>query len=96
MISALEEKAKNSLGGCMEITRDADQPAADQWILEKWHKLIETHLPDDVFNADETGLYFHVLHEHTLQNESKKGCRTPKEHTTDLCCISINGRKENF
>lgn len=79
--------------------RDADQTAANQWILEKWPKLIETYSPNDVFSADETGLYFRALPEHTylFQNESTKGCRIPKERITVLSCVSMTGRKEkNF
>ena len=81
-----------------EEQRDTDPSAADQWILEKWAKLIETYLPDDEFKADETGLHFRELPEHTylFQNESIKGCRTPKEHITVPCCISMNGRKEKL
>ena len=78
--------------------RDADQSAADEWILEKWPKLIETYSPDDVFNADETGLYFRALPDYTylFRNESTKGCRTPKERITVLCCVSMNDRKEKL
>ena len=35
---------------------DTNQSDADQWILEKWPKLIEMYSSDDVFNADEMGL----------------------------------------
>ena len=54
--------------------------------------------PDDAFNTDEMGLYFLELPEntHLFQNESTKGGRTPKKHITDLCWISMNGRKEKL
>ena len=51
--------------------RDADQSSADQLILEKWPKLIEMHLPDDVFNAAQMGLYFCALPEHIYLFHSK-------------------------
>ena len=43
---------------------DAVQSAANQWILGKSPKPIETYLPDDVFNVDKTDLYFHAFPEH--------------------------------
>ena len=54
--------------------RNIDQSAADQCILEKTLKFIETFSPDDVFIAYKASLYFHALLENTylFRNESTK------------------------
>ena len=78
--------------------KDANNVAADQWIKEEWPKLIATYSPEDVYNADETGLYFRALPEHTymFQKESTQGCKTSKERLTVLCCASRPALKKNF
>lgn len=40
-------------------------------MVNKWHaeeiiKLVADFSPDDIFNADETGMFFQLLPQHTL------------------------------
>lgn len=51
-----------------------------------------------MFNADETGLYFRALPEHTyvLQNDKAKGTKSCKERITILCCASMTGEKKKL
>jgi len=37
---------------------EADHSAAHQWLLEEWPKLVAEYPPSDIYNADETGLYY--------------------------------------
>ena len=62
--------------------KDADNAAAHQWIKEEWPILIAAYSPEDEYNADETGLYFRAMPEHTymFQKENTQGCKTSKEH----------------
>jgi hypothetical protein len=78
--------------------KDADVSAAEIWIQEEWPKIVSEYSPDDIYNADETGLYYRALPEHTLmfKNESAKGCKTSKDRLTVLCCASMSGSKENL
>lgn len=54
--------------------------------------------PADVFNADETGLYYRALPEHAyiFTNEKAKGTKTSKERLTMLCCASITDEKKKL
>ena len=78
--------------------RDADFSAADAWIEKEWPKIIAEYSPENIYNADETGLYYRALPEHTylFKNESAKGCKTSKERLTVLCCVSMSGKKEKL
>jgi hypothetical protein len=78
--------------------KDADFSAAETWISEEWPKIIAEYSPEDVYNADKTGLYYRALPEHSymLKNESSKGCKTSKERLTVLCCANMSGSKEKL
>ena len=78
--------------------KDADFSAANVWIENEWPKIIEEYAPEDIYNADETGLYYRALPEHTFmfKGENAKGCKTSKERLTVLCCASMSGNKENL
>jgi hypothetical protein len=47
---------------------------ADEWIKRELSKIIADYSPEDTYNADETGLYFRAMHEHTylFKNEGAK------------------------
>ncbi|KAL4107979.1 hypothetical protein QTP88_018247 [Uroleucon formosanum] len=77
---------------------EADQVAARSWNNSKWLSLIAKYPPSFVFNADETGLYFRALLEHTyaFKNEKTRGTKTSKERLTILCCASIDGEKRKL
>jgi hypothetical protein len=47
----------------------------DEWIKREWPKLIAEFLPEDTYNADNTGLHFRAMVEHTLlfKNERANG-----------------------
>lgn len=76
---------------------DADFAGAKLWLEKEWPSLIAEFSPSDVFNADETGLFYRALPEHTyvLKNERAKGTKACKERVTLLCCASMMGEKKN-
>lgn len=51
---------------------EADQVAARLWINSEWSSLIAKYPQSCVFNADETGLYFRALPEHTYAFKNEK------------------------
>ncbi|KAL4153417.1 hypothetical protein QTP88_001250 [Uroleucon formosanum] len=55
--------------------KDADFSAAENWLKTEWPKIISEYTPDNVYNADETGLFYRALPEHSylFKNENVKG-----------------------
>ncbi|XP_035824743.1 tigger transposable element-derived protein 6 [Aplysia californica] len=58
-------------------------------------KEVLTYKPCDVYNADETGLYFKCLPDKTLafqvQGEACSGMKVPKDRITILCAANMDG-----
>lgn len=75
---------------------DADAEGADVWLTEEWPRLVSQYSPDDIYNADETGLYYRALPETTyaFKDENTKGCKLAKDRISVLCCASLTGKKE--
>jgi hypothetical protein len=72
--------------------------AADEWIKREWPKIIAEYPPEDSYKADETGLYFSAMPEHTylFKNESPKGFISSKERVTVFCCANMKGEKRDL
>jgi len=72
--------------------------AADEWIKREWPKIIAEYSPEDPYNADETGLHFRAMSEHTylFKSESAKGFKSSKERVTVLCCVNMKGEKRDL
>lgn len=66
--------------------------------LEKLPSLIRGYSPSNIYNADETGLFFRALPNKTLtlKNEKCIGGKLPKERVTILHCANMNGDKEKL
>jgi hypothetical protein len=56
--------------------------------------LLNIH-PKTLNNADETGLYFRAMPEHTylFKNESARGFKSSKERVTIFCCANMKGER---
>ncbi len=78
--------------------RDADVKGADVWLKEEWPRLAARYAPDDVYNADETALYYRAMPETTFmfKDENAKGCKIAKDRITVLTCVSLTGEKEKL
>ena len=45
---------------------EAEKKGAEYWILTEWPKLLKEFKFSDIYNADETGLYFRAMpYQHT-------------------------------
>jgi len=66
--------------------------STDAW-LESRPSLLGGYEPRDVYNADETGLFFNVLPDRTLgyKGESCHGRKHSKDRLTVLLCINSDG-----
>lgn len=72
-----------------------DQTSAEQFVKDfEMFVLEEGYLPEQLFNADETGLYWKCLPSKTLAHESEKaapGHKSSKERLTVLLCANAAG-----
>jgi hypothetical protein len=61
--------------------------------LESLPSFLEGYEPRDVYNADETGLFFNVLPERTLayKGETCHGGKHSKDRLTLLLCVNSDG-----
>ena len=77
---------------------DADVSAVHSWLKEQWPILISEYSPSDVYNADESGLYYRALPKasYVFKNENARGCKIAKDGITILCCVSMTDEKENL
>lgn len=78
--------------------KSTDLIAANNWLSNEWPRITAEYSPQDIYNADETGLYFRAMPEHTFlfKNNPSKGFEELKEHVTVLCCISMVGEKRDL
>ena len=71
----------------------------DQTTVEEWKtrlpQLCDGFKPQDIFNADETGLFFRALPKRSLveKGDSCHGIKSPKDRITLLLCASMTGEK---
>src|SRR2546423_6250561 len=54
-------------------------------------KLLSQYRPEDVYNADETGLFFQMIPNQTLATKPVKGKKKDKERITILLCTNATG-----
>ncbi|XP_025243377.1 tigger transposable element-derived protein 6 [Theropithecus gelada] len=69
--------------------------------VNEWHageiiKLIADYSPDDIFNADETGVFFQLLPQHTLaaKGDHCRGGKKAKQRLTALFCCNASGTEK--
>ena len=63
---------------------DADVTEKENWITTVWPRLFQQYGEEDIFNADETGIYFRAMPNSTLtfQNDIRRG--TKNRRSTSL------------
>ncbi|KAJ8928787.1 hypothetical protein NQ314_018645 [Rhamnusium bicolor] len=66
--------------------------------LNKMPSLLKDYSPRDIFNVDETGLFFRALADKTLTFKREKcvGGKMPKERLTIAHCVNMVGEKEKL
>ena len=60
--------------------RDADTPTSETWLKETLPNILSRYSESDIFNADETGLYYRLLPDrsHVLKGENLAGGKKSK------------------
>ena len=68
----------------------------DQWRNDILPKLLEGYRPKDVFNADETGIFWRLLPDKTLafKGETCSGGKRSKERVTAMVCANSDGSEK--
>ena len=78
-------------------TLSGESAAVDLSIVDEWKNrlssIIDKYDPNDVYNADETGLFFKALPNRSLvmSKETCKGGKRSKERFTVLLCTNMTG-----
>lgn len=65
----------------------------EEWVKEKWPKIREGYADSEIYNADETGIFFKLLPDKTLKFKGEKctGGKLAKDRLTVLLCANMNG-----
>ena len=71
----------------------ADISSAEEWIKSVLPDLLEKYRPNNVYNADETGLYYRATPDGSLcyRHEKLSGSKKAMERITVLCCSNMTG-----
>jgi hypothetical protein len=79
---------KKLVGESAEVSVES----TDAW-LESLPSLLDSYEPRDIYNADETGLFFNVLPARTLAYKGKSchGGKHSKDRLTVLLCVKSDG-----
>lgn len=66
---------------------------ANEWRQNKMKEILEKYAPEDIYNADETGLFFQLLPDRTLAFKGEKcyGGKKSKQRLTVLLCTNSTG-----
>ncbi|KAI6652943.1 Tigger transposable element-derived protein 6 [Oopsacas minuta] len=72
-----------------------DPGTVDTW-KQQLHTIIGGYSPEDIFNCDETGLYYKVLPTKSLVEKNKicNGTKTSKDRLTILLCANMSGTEK--
>ncbi|XP_061704502.1 tigger transposable element-derived protein 4-like [Cydia pomonella] len=76
--------------------RDVDMNVTNNWISTVWPKLKIKYSPEDIFNADETGLFCKLTPDKTLKFKGEKcvGGKLSKERITVLVAANMSGTEK--
>ena len=73
--------------------KDADVDAAAQWSSTVLAEILERYEPGNVYNADETGIYYRALPDGTLtfSTDSLSGSKKAKDRITAMVAVNMDG-----
>lgn len=74
-------------------SKSANKDTAENWLKTVWPKLREGYREREIFNADETGLFFRLTPDKTLKFKGEKcvGGKLSKDRLTVLVCANMDG-----
>uniref|UniRef100_A0A1B6C4M0 HTH CENPB-type domain-containing protein n=1 Tax=Clastoptera arizonana TaxID=38151 RepID=A0A1B6C4M0_9HEMI len=76
--------------------KSVDPSVTGNWLKEVWPVVRQPYKDEDIFNADETGLFYKLTPEKTLQfkNEKCVGGKLSKQRVTALVCANMTGSEK--
>jgi len=76
--------------------QDADDFGAERSVMEVLPGIIKDCDPRNIFNTDETGLYWRAIPDGmlTFKKSEAAGCKTPKERLTLLLACNMDGNEK--
>ena len=76
--------------------QSSDFQASTDWLKDVWPQLRERYSSDDIFNCDETGLYYRMWPDTTLsyKHDTSRGFKKVKDRITVLVTASMTGEKK--
>jgi len=86
--------------GMRQLTVQGEKLSADSSALDPFKRTLEDFIEskgltlDQIYNCDETGLYFRLLPKKTLASESEKsapGMKSSKDRVTVMACSNATG-----
>ena len=83
---------KNVCGESASVSRNV----VDQWLSDVFPNLVEGYAPDNIFNADETGLFWRLLPDKTMAFKGDKchGGKKSKERITLMVGANMDGSEK--
>lgn len=77
-------------------SNSVDENIVSDWIQNKWPLLRQNFRDEDIFNCDETGLFYKLTPDRTLKfkGESCKGGKLSKERITVLVTANLTGSEK--
>jgi hypothetical protein len=76
--------------------RGVNTETTTEWFTTVWPSIREGYVDKDVFNADETGIFFQLTPDRTLTFKGEKcvGGKLSKEQITALVCANADGSEK--
>ena len=71
---------------------DAAIEDAEQWLANEWPKILEKYKPEDIYNADETSLFYQQLPDKAIafRGEKVRGPKCSKKRVTLLLVVNMD------
>lgn len=78
--------------------QSGDFTSTQKWLQTEWPKIREVYSDEDIWNANESGIFYRALPDSTLtfNRDFKKGSKRTKERFTALFCCSMSGEKKRI
>ena len=78
--------------------QSADFVSREEWLENQWPTIRDGYFDENIWNADESGIFYRALPDSTLtfRHDSAKGSKKMKDRFTALFCSSMTGEKRKI
>lgn len=98
-------KQRNDLSGqvneeSVEVSKkvEVSKNVKEDWLDDAWPKMNEKYIPEDVFHADETGLFYKLTPDRVLEFQDQKCCKgeLADERLTIMIAANMSGSEKRL